>query len=210
MLTGDQVRAVEFRGNVRGQFAGLKRARGELRYPATLKENCRPNPRRRESGPRTWLDGVHGIEAGLRTEAENKIPGRDHPGSDCPYVLEIPMVRSPCTLLCPRTGQAPAPGRPIFPLRKRKFITSSIVATELRCWVSPIAQQQMIRSLRMAMSAASRICCRVNPLAFLDLLPIGSASSSRKGSKPTQYFVNECAIEDASWISLFGRRAFRA
>ncbi|MNR16154.1 hypothetical protein D3C85_1327380 [compost metagenome] len=27
----------------------------------------------------------------------------------------MPMVRSPCTLLCPRTGDSPAPGRPILP-----------------------------------------------------------------------------------------------
>ena len=43
----------------------------------------------------------------------------------------MPMVRSPWTLLWPRTGQAPAPGRPMLPRSSRKLTTSRIVATAL-------------------------------------------------------------------------------
>ena len=58
----------------------------------------------------------------------------------------MPIVRSPCTLEWPRTGQAPAPGLPMAPRSSRVLVSSWMVATAWRCWVSPIAQQMMIRS----------------------------------------------------------------
>src|SRR5207245_1878517 len=57
---------------------------------------------------------------------------------------QIPIVRSPWTFECPRTGHGPAPGRPIFPPSRRKFMISWIVATAFRCWVNPMAQQPEI------------------------------------------------------------------
>ncbi len=54
---------------------------------------------------------------------------------------QIPIVRSPCTLEWPRTGNSPAPGRPMLPCRKARLAISLTVATPLRCWVIPIAQQ---------------------------------------------------------------------
>ena len=68
---------------------------------------------------------------------------------------QIPMVRSPCTLLWPRTGQAPAPGLPMLPFIRSRFTISWMFATALRCWVSPIAQVTMILS-RVATSSATR------------------------------------------------------
>ena len=58
---------------------------------------------------------------------------------------QMPMVRSPCTLEWPRTGQSPAPGLPMLPWRNATLAISLMVATELRCWVSPIAQQITVR-----------------------------------------------------------------
>ena len=58
----------------------------------------------------------------------------------------MPMVRSPCTLECPRTGNKPAPGLPMLPCAKARLATSLMVATALRCWVSPIAQQNTVAS----------------------------------------------------------------
>ena len=58
----------------------------------------------------------------------------------------MPIVRSPCTLEWPRTGQAPAPGLPMAPRSSSVLVSSWMVATAWRCWVSPIAQQMMIRS----------------------------------------------------------------
>ena len=42
-----------------------------------------------------------------------------------------PSVRSPCTLLCPRTGQTPAPGLPICPRRSSKLTISWTLATRV-------------------------------------------------------------------------------
>jgi hypothetical protein len=51
-----------------------------------------------------------------------------------------PMVRSPCTLLCPRTGQSPAPGLPICPRANNKFASICTLAVPWRCCVIPIPQ----------------------------------------------------------------------
>ena len=69
---------------------------------------------------------------------------------------QMPMVRSPCTLEWPRTGHRPAPGLPMLPWRKATLTNSLIVATALRCWVMPIAQQCTVASEASSMSAASR------------------------------------------------------
>ena len=56
---------------------------------------------------------------------------------------QMPMVRSPCTLLCPRIGHGPAPGLPMFPRSSSTFMISLIVGTAFLCWVRPIAQVTM-------------------------------------------------------------------
>ncbi len=66
---------------------------------------------------------------------------------------QIPIVRSPCTLECPRTGHTPAPGLPIMPRINRSATASEIVATPWVCCVSPIAQQMIVRSDAMSASA---------------------------------------------------------
>ena len=59
---------------------------------------------------------------------------------------QMPIVRSPCTLLCPRMGEAPAPGLPMFPRSSRRLMISLMVSTPLRCCVRPIAQVMITRS----------------------------------------------------------------
>ena len=59
---------------------------------------------------------------------------------------QIIIVRSPCTLLCPRTGHRPAPGRPMLPRSSIRLAIMWMVATECRCWVMPMPQQAMTRS----------------------------------------------------------------
>src|SRR5215218_1257489 len=44
---------------------------------------------------------------------------------------QIPIVRSPWTLECPRTGSRPAPGLPMFPWASATLVISLIVATAL-------------------------------------------------------------------------------
>ncbi|MNM95798.1 hypothetical protein D3C81_1082570 [compost metagenome] len=75
----------------------------------------------------------------------------------------MPMVRSPCTLLWPRTGHRPAPGRPMLPRSSIRLAISWMVATEWRCWVMPMAQH-MITFLPLAyMRAACSISTRLRP-----------------------------------------------
>jgi hypothetical protein len=56
---------------------------------------------------------------------------------------QMPMVRSPCTLLWPRTGQAPAPSRPMWPHSMSQLTIIWMVATECWCCVMPMPQQAM-------------------------------------------------------------------
>ncbi len=78
---------------------------------------------------------------------------------------KMPMVRSPWTLEWPRTGQTPAPGRPMFPRSRRRLTTSRMVATACLCWVRPMAQQTMVRFDARIMASARSISGRVRPVA---------------------------------------------
>ncbi|MNE19616.1 hypothetical protein D3C80_1127040 [compost metagenome] len=75
----------------------------------------------------------------------------------------MPMVRSPCTLLWPRTGDRPAPGLPTLPRSSCRLTISCTVGTEWRCWVTPMAQHMITRSALRYMRAASSISARVRP-----------------------------------------------
>src|SRR5216684_255139 len=77
---------------------------------------------------------------------------------------QIPIVRSPCTLLWPRTGHTPAPVLPIAPRRSRTLTTSRMLSTAFSCCVRPIAQQKMMSSFSMRKREAARICSSAMPL----------------------------------------------
>ncbi len=98
---------------------------------------------------------------------------------------QIPMLRSPCTFECPRTGQRPAPGLPIMPWSRAMLTNSLIVATALRCWVMPIAQQWTIRELPASMSAAASISAHSSPVAAITASRSTSATCFAQASKPT-------------------------
>ncbi len=78
---------------------------------------------------------------------------------------QMPIVRSPWTLECPRTGQSPAPLRPMLPCSRATLTNSLIVATALRCWVMPIAQQMTVLGESMNIRAAASISSRPRPVA---------------------------------------------
>ena len=63
--------------------------------------------------------------------------------NDCGICSQMPMVRSPWTLLCPRMGEAPAPGLPMLPRSRSRLMISLMVATAFFCWVMPMAQVMM-------------------------------------------------------------------
>ena len=64
-----------------------------------------------------------------------------------------------------------------------------MVATAFRCWVNPIAQQQMTRFELIAISAASRICSRVMPLLTRMSSQFVFSRSTMKRSKPPVKFL---------------------
>ena len=97
---------------------------------------------------------------------------------------QMPMVRSPCTLEWPRTGQAPAPRRPTLPLSSRKLTTCWIVATACGCCVRPIAQQAMIAFAPIAISAAARISAEDTPLAAVTAAQLVELKSAATAANP--------------------------
>ena len=99
----------------------------------------------------------------------------------------MPIVRSPWTLLCPRTGQAPAPGRPTLPRSSRKLAISRIVATALRCWVSPIAQQTTMLRAATTSSTNASIASRVSPVIGSRSAKSSLLQAAAAASKPSQY-----------------------
>ena len=102
------------------------------------------------------LDRGHGVVPVLarRLEAElSRSESRKRSGG----FSQMPIVRSPCTLEWPRTGHSPAPGLPMLPWSRARFTNSLIVATALRCWVIPIAQQVMVAAESRNIPAACSI-----------------------------------------------------
>ena len=91
-------------------------------------------------------DGLHGVEPcrARRLERELRLEGVEEAAGG--IFSQIPIVRSPCTLLCPRIGDAPAPGLPMFPRSSSRLMISLMVSTALRCCVRPIAQVMITRS----------------------------------------------------------------
>ena len=77
----------------------------------------------------------------------------------------MPIVRSPCTLECPRTGQTPAPGRPMLPCSSSTLTRSRRVGTECLCCVRPIAQQMIVAFERRTDSPTARRVFSGSPVA---------------------------------------------
>ena len=109
----------------------------------------------------------------------------------------MPIVRSPCTLECPRIGHAPAPGRPMLPRRSRKFITSRIVATALRCWVRPIVQHAMIEPAPRTRSTNCSTSSRPRPAAGEQGVRVGRGPRGCRGLEPLGVLVEEVAVDGA-------------
>ena len=107
---------------------------------------------------------------------------------------QIPTVRSPCTLLWPRTGQRPAPRRPICPRRSAKLTMLCTLATPFSCWVIPIAQLQIIRSEPSAILAASAMSSRETPLSRTIASHDAASRSRTSASNPSVW----CAMKSCA------------
>ena len=144
----EQVRAVQLRRDVDGERRARERGLGERRVGRRHREVAAERRRRRAPVPsRHRLDRLDRVEAGLarRREAELAPSASRNAGRGR---SQMPIVRSPWTLLWPRTGHGPAPGLPMFPRSSSRFITSCTLPTPKRCCVRPIAQQAIVRSAR--------------------------------------------------------------
>lgn len=98
---------------------------------------------------------------------------------------QMPIVRSPWTLEWPRTGQRPAPGLPMLPWRNATFAISLTVATALRCWVMPIAQQVTVAEESRNIRAAASTCSRDSPVARRTTSQSSALTCAAQSSNPT-------------------------
>ena len=108
---------------------------------------------------------------------------------------QMPIVRSPCTLECPRTGHRPAPGLPMLPCSSATLTISLIVATELRCWVMPIAQQKTVAFEASSIAPASSISGTREPAGTLDLGPVDLADVLDPGVEAVGVLVDEVPVD---------------
>ena len=111
---------------------------------------------------------------------------------------QMPMVRSPCTLEWPRTGHRPAPGLPMLPAAGSRLTISWTVATALRCWVMPIAQQAIERLGVGEHPRRARSRSRESPVGGEHLVPVERLEAlAPSGSKSTVCLSDEVAVDAA-------------
>ena len=147
LLAGHEVRAVQLRRDVHRQRACRRSASAVASVSGAARRKLPPSAMNTCARPVAHRpDALDDVVAVLARRLEAERLARAGRGSRRVGRSQIPIVRSPCTLLCPRTGQRPAPGRPMLPRSSRKLTISRIVATALRCCVRPIAQQTIVRS----------------------------------------------------------------
>ncbi len=126
------------------------------KFPPMAKNTCaRPSAMARIAPTVSWPCRRGGSKPNVsRSLSRNAGLGRS----------QMPMVRSPCTLLCPRTGQVPAPRLPMLPRTRSRLTISWMLSTALRCCVSPMAHVKMMRRLDARSSASRRMSSRSMPL----------------------------------------------
>ena len=75
----------------------------------------------------------------------------------------IPIVRSPCTFECPRTGEAPAPSTPIIPMSNSRLVIMATLSSPWTCWVMPMPHVQIVAGLSATSLASSMISALLIP-----------------------------------------------
>ena len=129
-----------------------------------------------------------------RAAGRSRTPSASASRKCCGGRSQMPIVRSPCTLEWPRTGHSPAPGLPMLPCSSATLAISLIVATALRCWVMPIAQQMTV-----ARGVAE------HPRGLLDLRagrarwPARRPTSRARARAPPTRRTRRCARSMKSW-----------
>ena len=120
----------------------------------------------------------------------------------CGIRSQMPIVRSPCTLLWPRTGQTPAPGGPDLPRSMRKLTISRTVATPCFCCVTPIAQHTMIFLLASTRSTTSSISSRDSPVAARMSVPVDLPGVLGELGEAGGVAVDEVVVEHGAGVGV--------
>ena len=84
----------------------------------------------------------------------------------------------------------------MLPCAKARLATSLMVATALRCWVRPIAQQNTVGvGVAQQLRAASVICSRVRPVVSVTSVPVDGADVRLPLLEPGGVPVDEVVVE---------------
>ena len=128
-LPGHHVRAVELGRDVHGEVAGPQGLLGAGRVGRRRGEVAAHARRTRAPSRRASRGSCPPSRARARGGARSRTRPRARRGRSSCAFSQMPMVRSPCTLECPRTGHRPAPGLPMLPRSRSRLVISWIVAT---------------------------------------------------------------------------------
>ena len=108
------------------------------------------------------------------------------------------MVRSPCTLVWPRTGHAPAPGLPMLPRSSRKLTISARCRRRSRAGSAPSPSETIVARDSMATRAAARIDFLRHAARRLPARPTSrAASADDQLLEALGVLVDERAVDDA-------------
>jgi hypothetical protein len=140
------VRAVQLRRYVYGELRSVSSPGRSVWCRERRIRSFRRGRRRPSLDRRAWRGWRSPCRSRGVVERRNRTPLRGSRGNLSGIRSQMPTVRSPCTLLCPRTGQTPAPGLPMLPRKRRKLTISCTLATAFTCCVNPMAQHTMVRS----------------------------------------------------------------
>ena len=152
----DEVAAVELRAHLDGQLAVAQRLEGVGGVGRAKREVAAQRDEDLHLAALHRLDRLDRVQpvlarrvdpADLGEPVEERRVGR----------WSMPQVRLPWTLLCPRTGDGPAPSRPMLPRSRSRLTISRTVSTPCSCWVRPRHQAMITRFDADVESASFRI-----------------------------------------------------
>ena len=137
LLGQQQMRAVELGGDMDREIEAAHRRESGLGVRHRDREIAAETDQRLRAPVPDRLDGFDRVMAffARRLEAEDAVDAVEQAlfGTSV-----IPTVRSPCTLEWPRSGEMPAPSRPILPRSISRLAICCTLPVPCRCWVMPM------------------------------------------------------------------------
>ena len=165
-------------------------------------------PRRRTpraSPSRMRPDRVDGVVAVLGAAGRSRTRPRARRGTPPAASRRCPSCGRPGRWCGRAPGTGPAPGRPMLPRSSSEVDDLRIVATALRCWVRPIAQQTTCgRTPRTCVGHRARSAAAGSPVARQHGIPVEVARCARAGRRSRR-----CAVDEGVVDGVLARRAGR-